>query len=94
MTLKATNPPRALRGMVPGKPGYYDLDKNRFAYPIKNVILYRFSEDMFFANIKILQSDIEQAVEDTQDEIKAVIIDSEAVNSIDFTRYRRHRNAF
>ena len=85
MTLKATNPPRALRGMVPGKPGYYDLDKNRFAYPIKNVILYRFSEDMFFANIKILQSDIEQAVEDTQDEIKAVIIDSEAVNSIDFT---------
>ena len=85
MTLKATNPPRAFRGMVPGKPGYYDLDKNRFAYPIKNVILYRFSEDMFFANIKILQSDIEQAVEDTQDEIKAVIIDSEAVNSIDFT---------
>ena len=72
-------------GMVPGKPGYYDLDKNRFAYPIRHVILYRFSEDMFFANIKILQSDIEQAVEDTQDEIKAVIIDSEAVNSIDFT---------
>ena len=70
---------------MPGKPGYYDLDKNRFAYPIKNVILYRFSEDMFFANIKILQSDIDQAVEDTQDEIKAVIIDSEAVNSIDFT---------
>ena len=46
-------------GMVPGKTDYYDLDKNRFAYPIKNVVLYRFSEDMFFSNIKILQNDLE-----------------------------------
>ncbi len=82
MILKATNPPRALMGMVPGKSDYYDLDKNRFAYPIKNVILYRFSEDMFFANIKVLQNDIEQAV---RGDTKAVIIDSGAVNSIDFT---------
>lgn len=51
MILKATNPPRAFRGLVPGKSAYYDLDKNRFAYPIKNVVIYRFSEDMFFANI-------------------------------------------
>lgn len=82
MILKATNPPRALMGMVPGKTSYYDLDKTRFAYPIKHVVLYRFSEDMFFANIKILQNDIEQAV---QEDTRAVIIDSEAVNSIDFT---------
>ena len=82
MILKATNPPRAFRGMVPGKSGYYDLDKNRFAYPIQNVIIYRFSEDMFFANIKVLQGDIENAV---KDDTKAVIIDAEAVNSIDFT---------
>ena len=82
MILKATNPPRALMGMVPGKSDYYDLKKNRFAYPIKNVVLYRFSEDMFFANIKIFQNDIEQAV---RDDTKAVIVDSEAVNSVDFT---------
>lgn len=82
MILKATNPPRALMGMVPGKSDYYDLNKNRFAYPIKGVVLYRFSEDLFFANIKILQNDIRQAV---QEDTKAVIVDSEAVNSIDFT---------
>ena len=82
MILKATNPPRALMGMVPGKTDYYDLDKNRFAYPIKNVVLYRFSEDMFFANIKILQNDLEDAI---REDTKAVIVDSEAVNSIDFT---------
>ena len=82
MILKATNPPRALMGMVPGKTDYYDLDKNRFAYPIKNVVLYRFSEDMFFSNIKILQNDLEDAI---REDTKAVIVDSEAVNSIDFT---------
>lgn len=53
MILKATNPPRAYQGMVPGKTGFYDLNKNRFAYPVKNVLIYRFSEDMFFANIKL-----------------------------------------
>lgn len=82
MILKATNPPRALLGMVPGKSGYYDLERTRFAYPVKQVVLYRFSEDMFFANIKVLQNDIEHAV---KEDTKAVIIDSEAVNSIDFT---------
>lgn len=82
MILKATNPPRAIMGMVPGKSDYYDLKKNRFAYPIKNVVLYRFSEDMFFANIKIFQNDIEQAI---RKDTKVVIVDSEAVNSIDFT---------
>ena len=51
--LRATNPPRSFRGMIPGKEAYYDLKRNRFAYPIKNVIIYRFSENMFFANIKI-----------------------------------------
>lgn len=82
MILKATNPPRAFRGLVPGKSAYYDLDKNRFAYPIKNVVIYRFSEDMFFANIKVLQSDIESRIED---DTKVVVIDAEAVNNIDFT---------
>lgn len=82
MILKATNPPRAFRGMVPGRMGYYDLDKNRFAYPVKQVLIYRFSEDMFFANMKILQEDIEEGI---KEDTKIVIIDAEAVNSVDFT---------
>ena len=46
--LRATNPPRSFRGMIPGKEVYYDLERNRFAYPIKHVIIYRFSENLFF----------------------------------------------
>ena len=60
--LRATNPPRSFRGMIPGKEVYYDLERNRFAYPIKHVIIYRFSENLFFANNKVLVSDIENSI--------------------------------
>lgn len=80
--LRATNPPRYFQGMIPGKQDFYDLDKNRFAWPVKDVLIYRFSENLFFANIKILQNDIEnQLREDT----KAVILNAGAVNSLDIT---------
>ena len=61
---------------------FYDLDRNRAVWPVKNVLIYRFSENLFFANIKILQSDIENNV---REDTKAVILDAGAVNSIDIT---------
>lgn len=80
--IRATNPPRNFRGMIPGKQGFYDLNKNRFAWPVKQVMIYRFSENLFFANIKILQTDIENNI---KEDTKAVILDAGAVNSLDFT---------
>lgn len=50
--LKATNPPRSFRGMIPGRDAYFDLSRNRFAYPIKGVVIYRFSENLFFCKYK------------------------------------------
>ena len=38
--LKATNPPRSFRGMIPGRDVYFDLSRNRYAYPIKGVVIY------------------------------------------------------
>ena len=82
MILKSINPPRTFQGMVPGRMGYYDLSKNRFAYPVEQVLIYRFSEDMFFANMKILLKDIERGI---KEDTRVVIVDAGAVNSIDFT---------
>lgn len=82
VVLRATNPPRAFYGMIPGKEAYYDLKRNRNAYPIKNTIIYRFSENLFFANIKIFQSDIEISI---KEDTKIVIVDAGAINSIDIT---------
>lgn len=61
---------------------FYDLDRNRAVWPVKNVLIYRFSENLFFANIKILRSDIKNNV---REDTKAVILDAGAVNSIDIT---------
>lgn len=80
--LKAKNPPRYFQGMIPGRQDFYDLNKNRFAWPIKQVLIYRFSENLFFANIKILLQDIETNI---REDTKAVILDAGAVNSLDIT---------
>lgn len=58
------------------------LSKNRFAWPVKEVLIYRFSENLLFANIKILQNDIENSI---REDTKAVILDAGAVNSLDIT---------
>ena len=68
--------------MIPGKETYYDLKRNRNAHPIQHTIIYRFSENLFFANIKIFQSDIENGI---KKDTKVVIVDATAINSIDIT---------
>lgn len=80
--LRATNPPRSFRGMIPGKEAYYDLKRNRNAYPIRHTVIYRFSENLFFANVKIFQSDIEKSI---KKDTEVVIVDAAAINSIDIT---------
>ena len=80
VVLRATNPPRSFRGMIPGKEAYYDLKRNRNAYPIRHTIIYRFSENLFFANVKIFQSDIENSIKRGYE--KFVIVDAAAINSI------------
>lgn len=80
--MKATNPPRAFLGMIPGREGFYDLSKNRYAYELSHVVIYQFSESLFFANIKIFQEDIEKGI---REDTKVVIVDAGAVTSIDIT---------
>ena len=82
VVLRATNPPRSFRGMIPGKEAYYDLKRNRNAYPIRHTVIYRFSETLFFANVKIFQSDIENSI---KKDTEVVIVDATAINSIDIT---------
>lgn len=80
--LKATNPPRSFRGIIPGKEAYYDLSRNLHAYPIRHVVIYRFSENLFFANIKIFQEDLENSIKSNT---TTVIVDASSINSIDIT---------
>ena len=68
--LKATAPPRSFRGII------------RHAYPIQHVVIYRFNENLFFANAKIFQEDLESSL---KEDTKVVIVDASSINSIDIT---------
>ena len=82
VVLKATNPPRAFLGVIPGRDGFYDCSKNRHAHEIEHVVIYRFSENLFFANVKIFQEDLENSI---KEDTKVVIVDASSINSIDIT---------
>lgn len=80
--LQQTNPPRTFLGVMPGKDNFYDLKRNHHAFPIRGVIIYQFSESLFFANIKTFQEDIEAAL---KEDTKVVIVDARAMTDLDIT---------
>ncbi len=82
MIIRTSKPARCFLGIQPGHKHFRDLNEGRHIHAIKGVVIYRFSSNLFFANIQTLQRDIEDAI---KDDTKAVIIDASAVGSIDIT---------
>ena len=82
VVIRETNPPRAFLGGIPGRDGFYDLDKNHYAHPIEHTMIYRFNANLFFANSKLFQEDIENNL---KEDTKTVIVDAGTITSIDIT---------
>ena len=80
--IRAAQPRRSFLGSVPGRVGYYSLDRMSGAKPLDHTIIYRFSGSLFFANYNLLREDILNAL---QPDTKVVIIDAGGVGSVDFT---------
>ena len=79
VAISAVSPPAACMGVIPGQEGFYPLERNRDALALQNAVIYRFSGNLFFANIDRFQADIETAItEDT----KAVIVDAVALDAL------------
>ncbi len=73
-------PPRAFLGVLASRPGFYDLEVVNDARKIKDVIIYQFSGNIFFANVETIESDIEKEIVETT---KVVILHAEGVGNID-----------
>ena len=80
--IRTAAPKRSFLGIVPGHEGFHSLDRNTYAVPLKNAVIYRFSGNLYFANTGLFADDIESAL---TDDTKCVIVDSGAVCSIDIT---------
>ena len=91
--MRAVAPPTSFVGRIPGQGNFYPLDRNSAARPIEHAVIYRFSGNLFFANIDRFQQEIERAIDaDT----KVVVVDARGIGSIDVTAADRlvimHRN--
>ncbi|MDY2921847.1 MAG: SulP family inorganic anion transporter [Eubacterium sp.] len=82
MILRTAKPATCFLGIQPGHRHFRDLQEGRQIYGVDGVVLYRFSSNLFFANVGILQKEIEEAL---QEDTKAVILDASAIGSIDIT---------
>ena len=79
---KTTNPKRSFLGIIPGHEGFHSLERNSDAIPLKNAVIYRFSSNLYFANVKMFTSEITSSL---SSETRAVIVDAGAICSIDMT---------
>ena len=86
VVIKAVAPPAHFLGIIPGQTGFFNLEKNANARPIKNTVIYRFPGNLFFANIDKFQEDIEKEI---KEDTKQVIIDASGIYNIDFTAIER-----
>ena len=84
--IRAVVPPRAFMGVIPDRAGFYDLARYKSARAVKNTVIYRFSGNLFFANIDTFQNDIEGAV---SEETKQVIVNGAGITQIDVTAAER-----
>lgn len=82
VVVEVTNPPRAFLGKIPGREGLFDIRENEEAEAPEHMVIYRFGERLFFANIKIFQQDIENSI---REDTKAVIVRAAPISSIDLT---------
>lgn len=80
--IRAVVPPRSLLGCIPGHEGFYNLNRNRNALEVQHVVMYRFSGNLFFANVSTFLQDIENAI---KDDTRVVIVDASGIGSIDIT---------
>ncbi len=82
MIIRTAKPARCFLGIQPGHSHFRDLKESSQIHAVSSVVIYRFSSNLFFANIGVLQSDIESHI---REDTKVVIIDASGIGSIDIT---------
>lgn len=80
--IRVVVPPRTFLGCIPGHEGFYNLKRNRNALEIEHTLIYRFSGNLFFANVSTFLEDIENAV---KPDTKQIIVDASGIAGIDIT---------
>lgn len=81
--LRASHPPEAVLGKIPGRSGFYDLKNHQDAKMITGVQIYRFGAPLIFSNYGQFDSAVLNLAE--QKHTKAIVISADAITDIDST---------
>ena len=82
MIIRTAKPATCFLGIQPGHKHFRALKEGQQIHPISGVVIYRFSSNLFFANISVLQREIEAAL---KEDTKALILDASGIGSMDIT---------
>lgn len=93
MIIRSSKPARSFLGIQPGHRHFRDLNESSQIHAIEGVLIYRFSSNLFFANVQVLQQDIEDALEQKKN-TKAVILDASGIGNMDITAAERLGNLY
>lgn len=86
VAIQAVTPSVSFLGRIVNQGNYFTLERNSAARPIKNTVIYRFSGNLFFANIDRFQQDIENAL---KPDTHQIVVDARGIGSIDITAAER-----
>ena len=84
MIIRTSKPATCFLGIQPGHKHFRDLKEGHQIHPVEGVIIYRFSSNLFFANVSVLQREIEENIKDNT---KAVILDASGIGSMDMNLF-------
>ena len=82
MIIRTAKPARCFLGIQTGHSHFRDLKESSSVHAVEHVVIYRFSSNLCFANVSVLQKDIEDAI---REDTRAVILDAGGIGSIDIT---------
>lgn len=80
--IRTSRPSTCFLGIQPGHRHFRDLKEGGQIHAIKGVMIYRFSSNLFFANVQVLKRDIE---DNLKPDTRAVILDASGIGGLDIT---------
>ena len=84
--VRQSRPKIEILGVDPEEEGYHSLKRKGNYTPIRQVLLYRFSGALFYANISDFESELKKAI---KPDTKVIVIDTSGIGSVDVTATER-----
>ena len=82
---RASHPGTAVLGKLPGEQMYRNILNHPEARTIPGLLIFRFDSNLIFPNANYFQTQLKQALRESQEPVKQVLLDWETINLIDTT---------